>query len=129
MKSKNSNAVLINVDGRSNDGGVALPINGKCHVWKYVYASKPDDLVYDVVVHDGELESANTRKLSGTSVEKILYSYGDPTIKSWNVDSVEAVRTSNEEFKKVDRLGLPGQRCVFTGDQPLAPADVDHLQL
>jgi hypothetical protein len=107
MKSKNGNAVLINVDGRSNDGGVALPLNGKCHVWKYVYASQADDLVYDVVVHDGSLVSVNTRKLSQTSGEKILYSYGDPGIRSWNVDSVEAVRISNEEFRKATGLDAP----------------------
>jgi hypothetical protein len=107
MKSKNSNAVLINVDGRSNDGGVALPINGKCHVWKYVYASQPDDLVYDVIVRDGKLESVKTRKLSQTSVEKILYSYGDPTIASWNADSADAASISRDELKKLTGLDSP----------------------
>ncbi|HEY3272879.1 MAG TPA: DUF3267 domain-containing protein [Methanocella sp.] len=107
MKGKNDKAVLINVDGRSNDAGIALPINGKCHVWKYVYASQPDDLVYDVIVRDGKLESLDTRKLSQTSVEKITFSYGDPGIKSWNVDSVEAVRISNEKFKEVTGLDAP----------------------
>jgi hypothetical protein len=107
MKNKNSNAVLINVDGRSNDGGVSLPINGKCHVWKYVYASQSDDIVYDVVVHDGKLENVKTRKLSQTSVEKILYTYGDPTITSWSVDSIEAAGIAGEKFKELTGLDAP----------------------
>lgn len=118
MKSRNSKAVLINVEGRSNDGGVALPINGKCHVWKYVYASKPDDMVYDVIIHDGKLESAKTRKLSQTSIEKILYGYGDPAIVSWKIDSVEAVKISNEEFKKATGIDLPASAAYSLEIRP-----------
>jgi hypothetical protein len=107
MESRNSNAILINVEGRSNDHGINLPINGKCHWWRYIYASQAEGLVYDVIVHDGTLESVKTRDLVEKSVEGIEFSYGDPTIRSWNVDSVEAATTSNAKLKELTGLDAP----------------------
>ncbi len=107
MKSKNSNAVLISVNGASSDMGNALPINGKSHSWRYTFASKASGQAYDVYVHDGTLEKVNQKALSDTSIEGILYKYGDPTIQSWNLDSTDVVTISNEKFKEMTGKDVP----------------------
>ncbi|HMK45620.1 MAG TPA: DUF3267 domain-containing protein [Methanocella sp.] len=107
MKSKSSDATLIMVKGSSDNGGVDLPINGKSHVWEYEYSSEAEDRLYDVSIRDGALDGVTTKKLSQSSVEKILYKYGDPTITSWNLDSTDAVRISNDKFDEMTGLDAP----------------------
>jgi hypothetical protein len=110
MKSKDNNAVLITVDGRSDAAGASLPLDGRCHVWTYEYASKADDKLYIVTVRDGSVDDVRTVALSSRSVEPILYKYGDPAIRSWSVDSDQAAVAASKKYQELK------------GDQPPASA-------
>lgn len=107
MKSKNTNAVLISVNGNSYVAGDETQINGKSHSWRYTFASKASGQVYDVYVQDGTLGKVNQKALSDTSVEGILYKYGDPTIQSWNLDSTDVATISNDKFKEMTGKDAP----------------------
>ncbi|MFA5269510.1 MAG: Yip1 family protein [Methanoregula sp.] len=101
MKAKDSNAVLITVGGRSDTAGVSLPLDGRCHVWTYEYASKAEDKLYIVTVRDGSVDDVRTVALSSRSVEPILYKYGDPAIRSWTVDSDQAAAVASEKYQEL----------------------------
>jgi len=101
MKAKNSNAVLITVNGHSDAVGVRLPPDGRCHVWTYEYASKAEDKLYIVTVRDGSVDNVQTVALSSRGVETILYKYGDPTIQSWTVDSDQAAAAAGEKYREL----------------------------
>lgn len=107
MKDLNSNAVLIAVNGYSKESDFSLPINGKSHRWRYTFASKASGQAYDVYVHDGTLEKVNQKTISDTSIEGILYKYGDPTIQSWSLDSTDVVAISNKKFKEMTGQDAP----------------------
>lgn len=112
VKAKNSNAVLIMVDGRSDDVGYhrgirslesSLPLDGKCHVWTYEYASKAEDMLYIITMRDGSVTDVQTMALSSRSccVEPILCKYGDPAIRSWTVDSDQAAAAALENYRNL----------------------------
>ena len=84
----------------SNKEGDLLPVDGKCREWSYDFISPSAKVIHSVTIRDGAvLSTDNTSLVNDSTWTKIL---SDPIfrINGWTVDSPEATKIANEQYKK-----------------------------